>query len=343
MLRARNVGLTIQTGVLLSVVGACHGPQNVLDPAGSANRVVNRLFWSMLAVAAMVWFAVVVAAFWAALTRRRTTREDLEPVPRSPNDLRRRQNRIVGALIGATALILLLFLIFDFTVGRALAEHPSRALTVEIVGHQWWWEVHYVDPDPSRIVVDANELHIPAGEPVQVKLSSRDVIHSFWVPNLIGKRDLIPGYTSSIFLDADRPGVFRAQCAEFCGAQHAKMALAVVVHAHDDFMTWLAHRRIPPAAPNDSAAKQGKRVFLAGACSSCHSIAGTEAYATVGPDLTHLASRRTIGAGTLANTRGNLAGWIVDPQTLKPGVHMPSNQLAARDLLALLDYMQTLK
>jgi cytochrome c oxidase subunit 2 len=341
--RIRSLDRTIASGVLLAAAAACHGPQNVLDPAGAPNRIVNRLWWSMLAVAAVVWIAVVLAAFWAAVSRRRTTREELQPVMPSPNDEQRRHARIVGALIGGTAGVLLLFLIFDFTVGRALAEHPSRALTVEIVGHQWWWEVHYVDPDPSKLLVDANELHIPAGEPVQVKLSSRDVIHSFWVPDLIGKRDLIPGYTSSIFLDADRPGIYRAQCAEFCGAEHAKMALVVVVHPRADFASWLARQRKPATEPNDSSAKQGERVFLAGACSSCHSITGTEAYGTLGPDLTHLASRRTIGAGTLMNTRGNLAGWVVDPQSLKPGVRMPSNQLAAKDLLALLDYLQTLK
>jgi cytochrome c oxidase subunit 2 len=341
--RGLRVSLTTWIGMLAASAAACKGSQNVLDPAGPPNRIVNRLFWSMLVVSAAVWLAVVVAAFWAVLSRRRGTREDLEPVIAVSNDEQRRQNRVVGALVAGTAMVLLLFLVFDFTVGRALAEHPSRALTVEIVGHQWWWEVHYVDPDPSKIVVDANELHIPYGEPVQIKLSSRDVIHSFWVPNLIGKRDLIPGYTSSIFLDADRPGVYRAQCAEFCGVEHAKMSLVVVVHSRADFASWLAAQRLPAAEPNDSSAVEGKRVFLAGACSSCHSITGTEAYATVGPDLTHLASRHTIAAGTLMNTRGNLAGWVVDPQALKPGVHMPSSQLAAKDLLALLDYLQTLK
>ena len=342
-MRRRRSSLTIAIVIALSLVEACHGPQNVLDPAGSPNRMVNRLFWAMLTVSVIVWLAVVLAAFWATLRRRRRTREALEPVTAVATNEQHRHTRIVGALVGGTAIVLLLFLIFDFTVGRALAEHPGRARTVELVGHQWWWEVHYVDPDPSKIVVDANELHIPAGEPVQVKLSSRDVIHSFWVPNLIGKRDLIPGYTSTIFLDADRPGVYRAQCAEFCGEQHAKMALVVVVHPRANFASWLAAQRRPAAAPNDSSAAEGERVFLASACSSCHSIGGTAAYGTVGPDLTHLASRRTIGAGTLVNTRGNLSGWIVDPQSLKPGVRMPSNQLAAKDLLSLLDYLQTLK
>jgi cytochrome c oxidase subunit 2 len=331
------------TYVLLLGAVACAGPQNVLDPAGSSNRIVNRLFWAMLAVSVAVWLAVVVAAFWAAASRRRTTREDLEPVIVAPNDEQRRHTRVLAGLIGGTALLLLIFLVFDFTVGRALAEHPSRAFTIEIVGHQWWWEIKYGDPDPSRVVVDANELHIPAGQPVQVRLSSHDVIHSFWVPNIIGKRDLIPGYTSSLFLNADRAGTYRAQCAEFCGAEHAKMALTVIVHSPADFARWLAASRAPAAEPNDSSARQGEQVFLASACSSCHSIAGTPAFATVGPNLTHLASRHTIGAGTLLNTRGNLAGWVVDPQTLKPGVRMPSNAIAPKDLRNLIDYLETLK
>jgi len=339
----RRAGRALAWGSLLTFAAACHGPQNVLDPVGAPNRATSRLFWAMLIVSAVVWAGVVIAAFWAALARRRTTREDLEPIVRVPNDDHRRHTRVFTGLVGATALLLLLFLAFDFTVGRALAEHPRRALTIEITGHQWWWEVHYVDPDPSKLLVDANELHIPAGEPVQVKLMSRDVIHSFWVPNIIGKRDLIPGYTSSLFLNADRPGVYRAQCAEFCGAEHAKMALTVVVHPRADFAAWLTESRSPAATPNDSSAKAGERVFLAGACSSCHAITGTPAFATLGPNLTHLASRRTLGAGTLANTRGNLGGWIVDPQSIKPGVHMPSNALAAKDLRDLLDYLQTLK
>ena len=328
---------------LLLVVTACAGSQSVLDPAGPPNRSLNHLFWAMLTVASIVWLSVVIAAFWAALSRRRITREDLEPIVVVPEAAHQRHTGIVTGLVGATVVILLLFLVYDFTVGRALAERPSRTLTIEIIGHQWWWEVHYVDPDPSKIVVDANELHIPAGEPVQVKLSSRDVIHSFWVPNLIGKRDLIPGYTSSLFLNADRPGVYRAQCAEFCGMEHAKMALPVVVHSRDDFAKWLATARTPAAVPNDSSARDGRQVFLAGPCSSCHAITGEPAYGTVGPNLTHLASRKTLGAGTLPNTRGNLGGWVVDPQSIKPGVRMPSNSLESKDLRALLDYLETLK
>lgn len=327
----------------VALLAACTGPQNVLDPAGPADRSIDTLWWAMLIVASIIWLAVVVAACWALISRRRATREDLEPLIDPPEAVHRRHARVFTGLVGGTALILLLFLVYDFTVGRALAAHPTRALTVELIGHQWWWEVQYDDADPTKIVVDANELHIPAGRPVEVKLMSRDVIHSFWVPNIIGKRDLIPGYTSSLFLDADKPGVYRAQCAEFCGHEHAKMALWVVVHSPDDFTKWLAQARSPAATPSDSSAVEGEKVFMAGPCSACHAIAGQPAYGTVGPNLTHLASRRTIGAGTLPNTRGNLAGWVVDPQSIKPGVRMPSNQIAARDLRNLLDYLESLK
>jgi cytochrome c oxidase subunit 2 len=324
-------------------LAACGGPQNVLDPAGPDDRRLTTLWWAMLIVAALVWLAVVAAAFWAALGRRRSTREDLEPLIDPPEAVHRRHARVFSGLVGGTVLVLLLFLIYDFTVGRALAAHPMQALTIELIGHQWWWEVQYDDPDPSKVVIDANELHIPAGRPVQVKVTSRDVIHSFWVPNIIGKRDLIPGYTSSLFLNADKPGVYRAQCAEFCGQEHAKMALWVVVHSPNDFATWLAQARSPAATPSDPSAQQGEKVFMAAPCSSCHAITGQPAYGTIGPNLTHLASRRTIAAGTLPNTRGNLAGWIVDPQSIKPAARMPANQLEPKDLMALLDYLESLK
>ena len=337
---------------LLLLVAGCQGQQNVLAPASPDNDRINTLFWAMTIVGSAVWLVVTVVALWAALSRRRGasdtvivpgTAEFAEAPPELSEERSRRTTRIISGAVAVTVLILLGFLVYDFGVGRALAAHPARALTVEMVGHQWWWEVHYVDPSPSKSVVDANELHIPAGEPVQVKLRSMDVIHSFWVPNLIGKRDLIPGYTSSLFLNADRPGVYRAQCAEFCGHQHAKMALTVVVHPRDEFYGWLEQQRAPAPEPSDSMTTAGRNVFLSAPCARCHAITGTPAFGTVGPDLTHLASRRTIGAGTLANTKGNLAGWIVDPQSIKPGVRMPSNQLEAQDLQALLAYLESLR
>ena len=330
-------------GVPMALLQACAGRQNVLDPASPQNRSVNNLFWAMLAVGGIVWIAVTIVALRAALRRPPAQPEELVAPPEIPRDTNDRLTRIVAGATALTVLILLGFLIYDFTVGRALAAHPTNALTVEIIGRQWWWEVRYNDPDPSKIVVDANELHLPAGETIQLKLSSHDVIHSLWIPNLAGKRDLIPGYVSSIFVHPDRPGDFRAQCAEFCGHEHAKMALPVVVHPREQFFRWLAQQRAPAAEPTDSLAQHGRRVFLLGACSKCHAITGVDAYGTVGPNLTHLATRRTIAAGTLPNVRGNLASWIVDPQRIKPGVRMPPNPLQGRDLEALLAYLETLK
>jgi len=218
--------------------------------------------------------------------------------------------------------------------------HP---LTIEVTGKQWWWDVTYADTSPSGRFTTANEIHIPVGQPVLFVLGARDVIHSFWVPNLAGKKDLIPGYTQSMWLQADTAGDYRAQCAEFCGVQHAKMALHVIAESPADYRRWVEAQRAPGRTPTDSVTERGREVFVTGPCAMCHAVTGTSASARNGPDLTHLASRRTIAAGTLPNTRGALAGWIVDPQQVKPGAHMPPNQLSPPDLDALLTYLQSLK
>jgi cytochrome c oxidase subunit 2 len=189
----------------------------------------------------------------------------------------------------------------------------------------------------------ANELHIPTGRPIVLKVTSRDVIHSFWVPNLQGKRDLIPGYTTALWLQADRTGVFRGQCAEFCGLQHAHMALDVVAESDRDFEGWLDAMRQPGRAPPEPAARRGHDVFMQARCAGCHTIRGTEAAGQTAPDLTHIATRSTLGAGTLPNTPENLTAWIQDPQRVKPGNQMPPNPLAADDLQALVAYLETLR
>jgi cytochrome c oxidase subunit 2 len=176
-----------------------------------------------------------------------------------------------------------------------------------------------------------------------IELRSTDVIHSFWPPNLSPKRDLIPGYVNSLWFRADTPGIYRAQCAEYCGHQHAKMAMLVVAEPPDSFAQWLVQQRDTAHTPADSLGLRGQEVFLASSCVMCHAIAGTPAGSRIGPDLTHLASRRTIAAGTLPNNRGNLAGWIVDPQRIKPGAKMPPNQLSPPDLNALLAYLESLR
>ncbi len=318
--------------------------QSVLHPAGHFAYAIGHLWWWMLAVSAIVYVFVLVAFACAAL-RRGHARSPLTAdgtADTSPRDDAAMQRWTIGAVV-VTLSVLFAFLIYDFGIGRALAAHPGKALTIDVTGHQWWWEIHYQDPDASKAFTTANEIHVPVGVPVQLRLASDDVIHSFWAPNLNGKRDLVPGYISALWIRADTAGVYRSQCAEFCGEQHAKMALYVVAEPRPRFDAWLDAQRNTPPPPSDSLLAAGQRVFLGGPCATCHTIAGTNAHGAVGPDLTHIASRLSLAAGTLTNTRGNLAGWIVNPQALKPGVRMPPNELRPPDLLALLQYLESLK
>lgn len=323
-------------------VAACHGGQHTLDPASPQSRAISNLFWGMVAVAALVYVVVLATFAYAALHRRRALPDPERPtvIPTHPE---RTLARWVGGGAAVTVLILVGVLVSELTVSRVLSANPARMMTIDVVGRQWWWEVVYADADPSKVARTANEIHVPVGVPVQVRLTSRDVIHSLWVPNLRGKKDLVPGYVTNTWFVADTPGVYRGQCAEFCGHQHAKMALYVIAEPRQAFDRWLEAQRQPALPPQDSLATVGRQIFMSGPCSSCHAIGGEPAYATVGPDLTHLASRRSIAAGVLPNTRGHRAGWIVDPQSVKPGAHMPSNQLGADQLQALLAYLETLK
>jgi cytochrome c oxidase subunit II len=291
----------------------------------------------MYLTSAVVFAVVVAALFWATLRRRRVE---------EPSDDRRERSMRTGVIVAtaATTIILFVFLILDLSVGRAITTNPGpEALQVRVTGHQWWWEIQYRDSLPQNWATTANEIHVPVGRPVLFELRSTDVIHSLWPPNLNGKRDLIPGNENSIWFQADSAGVYRGQCAEFCGHQHAKMAFLIVAEPPDSFSAWLVRQRDTAMTPTDSVALRGQEVFLSSSCVMCHAIGGTPAGSRIGPDLTHLASRRTIAAGTLPNTRGNLAGWIVNPQAIKPGVRMPSTRLDSDDLQALLTYLETLE
>ena len=315
-------------------------PHSVLDPVGPQAARVATLWWFSFAVAAVVYALTIGALLWAAWRAWRRTRRGEALAPNSEH----RMSRSIAWSTGMTVAILLVFLVYDLTVGRAMTTAPvKRPLTVEVTGHQWWWEVQYADTSPHGRFTTANEVHVPVGMPVVLLLTARDVIHSFWVPNLGGKKDLIPGYTQSVWFEADTPGVYRGQCAEFCGLQHAKMGLLVIADPPDRYRAWARQMQQSAAAPMDSVTQRGQAVFMNGTCVMCHAIEGTRARSVAGPDLTHLASRQTIAAGTLANTRGALAGWIVDPQRIKPGTHMPPNALAPQDLDALLTYLQTLR
>ena len=311
------------------------------DPASAQARAVAGLWWWMFGVGMVIWLGVTVLALWAARAKRGQRESD--DLYHLPPETHRRLERVVAGGVFATILILAGFLIYDFSVGRLLAQHPPRAITINVIGHQWWWEIQYDDPDPSKRVGTANEIHVPVGEPVQFKLSAADVIHSIWAPNLNGKRDLIPGYVSSWWFTADTAGIYRGQCAEFCGLQHAQMAFYIVAEPPVKFAAWLAAASTPNDPPTDSTLVAGKQVFMSSGCAVCHSIGGTEAHASVGPDLTHFKSRTSLAAGTLANTRANLTRWIENPAAIKPGVRMPALPFKPAELNALVSYLETLK
>jgi cytochrome c oxidase subunit 2 len=285
--------------------------ESALDPAGPQAGRLADLWWFSFWVALAVWIVVIVFLVFAVKRGRERSSALIEP----SGDRPMRRGVVIASAI--TVVILSIFLVHDITTGRDLASLPRKnALRVEIKGHQWWWEVSYVDPTPGRMVTTANEIHIPVGEPVQIVGSSPDVIHSFWIPNLQGKKDLVPGHTTSAWLQADRPGVYRGQCAEYCGAQHAKMVALVIAERRPQFDAWYNGQLQDAKQPSDSVTTKGQEVFLKSACSVCHTIGGTLAGGTVGPSLTHLGSRLTLAAGSLRNSRGNLGGWIVDLQAL---------------------------
>jgi cytochrome c oxidase subunit 2 len=317
------------------------GAHSALAPAGPQAERIHALWHFMWIVSTVVWVVVVLAALYATFRPRRPA-VDGPPGGEPLRDGAGMRNAVIGAT-AVTIVILFIFLILDFRTGRALSTAPPGALAVKVTGHQWWWDVQYLSDRPDQIATTANEIHVPVGRPVVLELRSVDVIHSFWAPNLGGKRDLIPGYTASLWFRADTAGHYRGQCAEFCGYQHAKMAFSIIAEPPEKFAAWLRQQRDTAHAPTDSLPRRGQEVFLSSSCVMCHSIQGTPAGSRVGPDLTHLASRLTIAAGTLPNTRGNLAGWIVDPQSIKPGAQMPANQLSPADLQALLAYLGTLQ
>jgi cytochrome c oxidase subunit 2 len=336
-LRRLAVSAGIQVAILLQ--GACSPYQSTQNPAGPQAERLYSLWIFHLIVAVVVFLAVIGATVFA--TRR---------AARSPESLRLddvghgKLTRAVTVATGITVLILFVSFIHSLTTGRAIASLPAKsALTIHVTGVQWWWDVEYVDTVPSRRVLTANEIHVPVGVPVQIIATARDVIHSFWVPNLHGKKDLIPGHTTATWFQADTAGLYRGQCAEFCGHQHAKMALWVVAEPREAFEKWYASQLQTPPPPADSLTRAGQDVFLSKSCAMCHNIGGTLAGSHVGPDLTHLASRRSIAAGTLPNTRANLTAWIRDPQSIKPGSRMPRTDLSSADLSALVAYLESLK
>lgn len=280
-------------------------------------------------------FIVVAGLLLVALFRPRTRNEMHTEASEARDRL-----FVVGGGIVVPFLILAVVYFLTLDTMAALANvMGSDEVTIKLVGHQWWWEVQY----PNQDITTANEIHIPVGEPIRIEVETADVIHSFWIPELHGKIDMIPGQTNVINLHAEEPGVYFGECAEFCGTQHAKMALVLVARPPDQFDSWLTQQTEPATGPTGGPEQQGQQIFLRSNCVQCHTIKGTEAAGTLGPDLTHLAGRQTLAAGMLPNTRENLGEWIVDPQRIKPGNLMPSTDLSGEDLQVLLAYLESLK
>ena len=303
------------------------------DPISPQGRAISDLFLTSLAISAVVF--LVVAGLLIAFLYRSHRRRDGEPSQVSGN----RRIEIIWTLLP----LLILVAIFGFTV-RAMrqVDHASSAgdtLEVAVIGHQWWWEFRY----PGTTAVTANELHVPTGTPIKVTITGSDVIHSFWVTRFGWKIDAIPNRDNVMWLEVDRAGVYEGACAEFCGTQHAWMRIRVVAQEPADFQSWLEAEGRTADTPATDPARDGEGVFMRETCIICHTIRGTDANGTVGPDLTHVGSRMTLGAGVIENTDEELEAWIKDAHDIKPGVLMPPFPIAQDEIDALVAYLRGLK
>lgn len=330
--------LAIAVLILGTVLAAGCAPTavtpNSLDPQGPAAARIANLWWLMVALGGLTYL-MVLGFLLLALWRRRGAEGAQE------GNWQRRSRLLIlgGGLIFPAFVLLTLYGLTLNTLSALNLPAQSDRLLIEVVGHQWWWEVNY----PHQRIRTANEIHIPVGEPVELKLTAADVIHSFWVPELHGKLDLLPGRTNTWWLEAERPGEYWGVCAEFCGTQHAKMLFVVVAEPEAEFQAWLAAQQQPAAPPAGPLSQRGQALFMEAGCDECHTVQGTGALGDLGPDLTHFASRLTLGAGIAPNNRGHLAGWVVDPHGLKPGNLMPATPLNGEDLIALLAYLESLE
>ncbi|MDR5806384.1 cytochrome c oxidase subunit II [Caballeronia sp. LZ001] len=317
--------------------------QDALNPAGVQASQILRLWHLTLAVCCVVFAAILVAcviALWRAKRARRGLTPDLSSTEHTEPRMRRAV--ITGTVVSAVLLFGLIFA--DVLTDRALSRLPvADALHIELTGHQWWWQARYLPDRGAPGFMLANELHVPVGRPVVVALAAADVIHTFWAPNLHGKKDMIPGRDTTIEFRADKAGVYRGQCAEFCGAEHALMAFSVVAQSPADYDAWAARQRADAPSPPNELATRGRDLFLSNDCARCHAVRGTTARGMLGPDLTHLATRPKIAAGTLDNDHDTLARWIRDPDALKPGALMPPSHFAADDMTALVTWLETLR
>jgi cytochrome c oxidase subunit 2 len=304
--------------------------QSVLHPAGPDAAIIAHLSWVLFGGGAVI-FVAVMALMLLSLRR------DARPLAA--------RWWIAGGGIAFPVVVLTSLLVWSTWRSAELSPQTSRgALSIGVSAKMWWWEVRYHDPASGREVVSANEIRIPTGRPVYLGLTSTDVIHSLWVPALNGKMDTVPGRVNGLTLQADKPGIYRGQCAEYCGEQHARMALHVIAMEPADYARWLANEARPAPAPTEALTMRGRSAFLEQRCQSCHTIRGVAESARLGPDLTHVGGRTHIAAGTLRNHRGTLAAWIADPQAIKAGARMPAAlDIDGETLRALAAYLEQLK
>lgn len=329
-------------GVLVVLGAACGGafPQSTLRPTADLGRDIDRLYRTIFWWAVGV-FVVVEMALLVVLVRFRER-------PGAPRPRHLHGNTLLEITWTLAPVVVLVFIAVPTieAIFRIDGRAPAGAMSVDVVGHQWWWEYRYADLN----IVTANELHLPLGRTVELSLTSADVIHSFWAPRLGGKRDVLPGRTTHLSFTPDSVGVFSGQCAEFCGASHANMRLRVVVDDSAGFAAWVAGQRAPPPSPDSlpSLARRGARIFAQvrqpsnHSCILCHTIAGVSG-GTIGPNLTHVASRGTIAAGVLPNTAEALRRWLRNPPAVKPGSLMPKIDLSDEEIAALVAYLRALR
>jgi cytochrome c oxidase subunit II len=307
-------------------------PLSALEPRGPFAANIAELWWVMFVLGTGVFILVTALTLYILFLRnpQRTAAEV------------NRQRGMAWIIYGGVVMpVIVLAVVYVFTLRSFdfIRQVPNPPVVIEAVGHMWWWEFRY----PEQDFITANEMHIPVGQHVEVRLTSADVIHSFWVPELHGKLDMIPGQVQTLQIIADEPGIYRGICGEFCGLQHARMHFMVIAQPEEEYEEWLVRQQQPAPAPEEDNVVRGQQVFFEVGCHFCHAIQGTQANRRFGPDLTHLASRHTIAAGVLPNNRGSLGGWVVNPQTVKPGVRMPPAEIGSEDLQALLDYLETLR
>ncbi len=311
---------------------ALAAPPSPLDPASEEAGNIATLYWLSFWIAVAIFLSVEGLLLYAVIRFRERDPAIIPPKVHGSTPLE-------IAWTAAPAIVLLILFVLMVRTMRATAEPPAEAMQVKVIAHQWWWEFQY----PELGVITANELHVPAGEPIVVELTSDNVIHSFWIPRLAGKTDVVPGQTNSMWFQADRVGVYRGQCAELCGTQHANMNFLVIAHPAEDFRQWAEWQQTPAVAVTEDEAASGEQVFMTGQCITCHTINGTAAQGVLGPNLTHFGTRQTVAGLTLENTPENLARWLVDPQAVKPGNKMTISPLSQDDIAALVQYLTSLK